>query len=196
MKKQLAILLTGLLALSLCACKTAEPEVPPADETPAVQETVQPTPEPTPEPVVSVASAREPQISHIIMMEGMEEEITSTLQIGDGYSFYLPDGDWVVSGPNCWEGRYNEDVKCWVDAFENRTAQDVEEELTLMNNVEVAPGLWMYDDTESGFRTYVHIFANDSRAVTFTYSYFYNSEMVEGWGTRLPNIADTFMLEP
>ena len=192
MKKQLTLLLTGLLALSLCACKSPEPEVPPMDVTPEVENTA----EPASTPAATVASTREPQISHIIMLEGMEEEITSTLQVGEGYSFYLPDDDWVSAGPAHWEGRYNEEVQCWVEVFDHRSAQEVEADLTAQGYAQLEDGLWEQQNADTGFRTYVHVLSNDSRTVTFNYSYYYSSEMVEGWGTRLPYIAESFLLEP
>ena len=103
----------------------------------------------------------------------------------DGYSFYLPDGEWQMDGSGSWQAVVNESVRLWAAKFENSTQ---------VKEVLIGEG---YTDEEEelvkqeGEIVYkAKIFADEEEVWCVFYCYPVEAE--EGWGRELPVIADTF----
>ncbi len=120
-----------------------------------------------------------------IMKEGEPEEKEAALTAMDGYSFYLPDGEWQMDGSGSWQAVVNESVRLWAAKFENSTQ---------VKEVLIGEG---YTDEEEelvkqeGEIVYkAKIFADEEEVWCVFYCYPVEAE--EGWGRELPVIADTF----
>jgi len=73
---------------------------------------------------------RETSIALTIIKEGMPEKISATLYAGEGYSFYLTDGDWDNFEPDAWQTEKNSQVRFDVGHYEGLNKSQVEEILT------------------------------------------------------------------
>ncbi len=68
--------------------------------------------------IITLASGNRPlQNTLTFNMEGMEEAVPVTLYEGQGFSLYVPEDDYVVSGPDRWEAVSNKDVHFWIEHY-------------------------------------------------------------------------------
>lgn len=134
--------------------------------------------------------------------EGEPEEKQATLMTGDGYSLYLPDGEWQQSsvegwfqsdeewrkfGSDAWTAVVNEQVRLCITHFEDTTVNAIEGKLA-ENGYGVVDNDMMKQEGQTIYKVKLHEFDNDVWGV----HYCYPVDAEEGWGRSLPVIADTF----
>lgn len=124
-------------------------------------------------------------------LEGMEEQEQAALVQGEGHSFYLPVGDgWRQTGPGLWTLELNEAVSLWVAYYESRTGESVLQELE--EDGYAPDGEHTYRQEQAERITCVSL--KEDEGGIWGVFYAYPAEGAEGWGARLPVIADTFAL--
>ena len=126
-----------------------------------------------------------------VMKEGMPEEEPATLYKGEGYSFYLTDGDWENFAPDAWQAEKNNQVHFFVGNYEGLNKSQVERILTAQGYVVENGELWM-QDYDIICRTICYETENDVWTVNFAYPW---GEAEEGWLPMMRAMADTFVVE-
>ena len=120
--------------------------------------------------------------------EGEEEQKQAVLAVGDGYSIYLPDGEWQQSQADAWTAAINEQVRLWVARYEGQSMDSVGQDLA-------ADGYETVEDDgrlkQDGDRI-VHVELKQDGNNVWGIFYSYPAEAEEGWGRELPVIVDTF----
>lgn len=120
--------------------------------------------------------------------EGEEELKQAVLAVGDGYSLYLPDGEWQQSDADLWTATVNDQVWLWVTRYENASVEAVNQELSDDGYTIEEEDDWQ--KTENDLITHVRLkeAGNDIWGIFYRYPI----EAEEGWGRELPVLADTF----
>ena len=126
-----------------------------------------------------------------VMKEGMPEEIPATLYVGEGYSFYLTDGDWDNYEPDAWQAEKNNQVHFGVGHYEGMNKSQVEKTLTEQGYVIENGELWMLD-SDIMYRTICYETESGAWMVNFTYPW---GEAEEGWLPVMRAMADTFTVD-
>lgn len=125
------------------------------------------------------------------ILEGMEEQEQASLTLGEGYSLYLPDGDgWHLTAPDLWTPSLNEAVSLWAAHFEGRTRESVLQELEKDGYAPDGEGTYRREQTERITCVSLKEYGGGIWGVFYAYP----AEGAEGWGVRLPVVADTFAL--
>lgn len=175
------------------------------------------SPESTPEPPsgsVSFSSApsgstsasstpappgRELQVELELWVEGEAEKVPATLFQGEGYSLYLPDGEWEQTGS------LGEEADCFAAAAEPRVTLWIRPDRTGLDLEQAYDALWaegysQSDDNDSFFARTAegqvqcqYVTAGESGVWYVAWSYPDTTEHLEGWGSRLPQLAATFI---
>lgn len=122
------------------------------------------------------------------LKEGEEEHKQATLAVGDGYSIYLPDGEWQQSDTDMWTAAVNEQVHLWVMHYEDKTIEAVGQELTDDGYVTEEDGSRQKQEGD----LLNHALLKQTESDVWGVFYCYPAEAEEGWGRELPVIADTF----
>ncbi len=128
-----------------------------------------------------------------VMREGEMDEIPATLFAGEGYSIYLTDGDWQQHAPDAWSGAFdgelvlNGQVQLWITHYEDKTANQVKEELESDGYTSENSDI-IKQESEVIYKVRLYESGNDVWGVFYCYPI----EAEEGWGALLPLIADTF----
>lgn len=122
------------------------------------------------------------------LKEGEGEYKQATLAVGDGYSIYLPDGEWQQSDTDMWTATVNEQVRLWVTYYENNTIEMVGQELTDDGYVTEEDGNRKKQEGD----LLLHALLKQAESDVWGVFYCYPAEAEEGWGRELPVIADTF----
>ncbi len=122
------------------------------------------------------------------LKEGEGEYKQATLAVGDGYSIYLPDGEWQQSDTDMWTATVNEQVRLWVTYYENNTIEMVGQELTDDGYVTEEDGSRKKQEGD----LLLHALLKQAESDVWGVFYCYPAEAEEGWGRELPVIADTF----
>ena len=135
---------------------------------------------------------REPATILTLIKEGMEEEESATLYIGNGYSFYLIDDQWVMTAPGSWYAKINENVRFRIDKYEGLTQNQVEEMLTEQGYAgdEGSSGsLYKYErDTDTMNR----VLCYETDSGVWTMNSVHSLEGEEGWRVNIRAMFDTF----
>ena len=126
-----------------------------------------------------------------IMQEGMPEEIPATLYVGEGYSFYLTDGDWSNYEPDAWQAEKNDQVHFGVAYYEGMNKSQVERTLTEQGYAVENGELWM-QDSDIIYRTICYETESGAWTVNFAYPW---GEAEEGWLPVMRAMADTFSVD-
>lgn len=168
------------------------------NDTAGVSKTLQEESSDTGSEVQNAENAAVPdRIMMTFMMEGEPEEQPATLFWGDGYSIYVPDDDWRQYADDAWMSVHNEAIRFWVTRYEDRTTEEVMEELQNTAGLEDL----IQDDQELAVRgewirnkdnMVTHVRLVEYGTDVWSICYCYPEEAVEGAGTRLPVIVDTF----
>ena len=190
-----------LLALTLTGCgrQTAAP-------------TTQTTPAPQKESSAETAADRNPTAAElgrkeqedlVFMIEGLEETVTADLHIGQGYSIYIPDEGWRLEKDvddgvpkETWESILNDDVELTVLHLGERTLEQAQDWVRAEEDdyqlVEDKQGGLGGTDTEGleMLEVRFHPSGNGMYAVLYKCP----MEAIEGFGTRLSVMADTFQV--
>lgn len=122
------------------------------------------------------------------LKEGEGEYKQATLAVGDGYSIYLPDGEWHQSDTDMWTATVNEQVRLWVTYYENKTIEMVGQELTDDGYVTEEDGSRKKQEGD----LLLHALLKQAESDVWGVFYCYPAEAGEGWVRELPVIADTF----
>lgn len=120
--------------------------------------------------------------------EGEEEQKQAVLVAGDGYSIYLPDGEWQQSEADAWTATVNEQVRLWVVRYESESMDSVGQELADDGYETVED----YGRLKQDGDLIVHAELKQDGNSVWGIFYSYPNEAEEGWGRELPVIADTF----
>lgn len=202
--KRLAIIgLTLALTASLTACgQTEKPPSAPGSASGSVPAASQGVDAAT--SATQVAGDRNPTAEELgreartdlsMELEGIPEKVPATLYIGQGYSIYIPDQGWRLDEPGEWESTVNHDVELDVRFTPGKTAEEVRAAILREEDdygfTDPDPdGAFSGTDGEDGKIMEVRLTeaAGGVYAVTWTYP----EEAVEGFGTRLAAIADSF----
>lgn len=124
---------------------------------------------------------------------------------GNGYSFYLPEGEWYPSDlegwadiDDEWEHLFfdgwtawdNEEVRIWIARFEGQELDSVEKEMT-------DRGYGVFGDRlfrQNGEIIY-GVELKAAGADTWGIFYRYSVDCEEGWGAQIDAFSDTFAAE-
>lgn len=120
-------------------------------------------------------------------LEGMEEKKAASLYVGEGYSLYVTDGDWVMFAPDSWYAEINERVRFWISSYAGLNRGQVERILTEQGYQAEEWGLWKLEDD-----TMYKISCLETENDVWTLNSVYPSEAEEGWGEILRAMFDTF----
>lgn len=134
---------------------------------------------------------REQKTTMSLVIEGMEEEVSATLYVGDDYSIYVPDEGWQMYAPEAWVSDANEQVQFWIVDYEGETEDSVCERLLSegYTATDSATEMTKYDE-ERAVTQEVKIYAYGDKVKAFFFCY--PQEAAEGFGIRLQTIANTF----
>lgn len=140
-----------------------------------------------------------------IMKEGEPEEKQAVLAVEDGYSLYLPEGEWQKNEEGIWQAVVNEDVCIWVERYDR---EHLDEQLLSSWKLENAEYMLegselsytelddveflVKTDGESDIICKVKLFEDGEDVWCVFCSY--PEEAEEGWGSELRVIADTFAI--
>ncbi|MCH5345284.1 MAG: hypothetical protein J1E64_14750 [Acetatifactor sp.] len=144
---------------------------------------------------VSDVNVRESTTVLTLIKEGMEEEEPATLYIGEGYSFYLIDDQWVMAEPGSWYAKVNENVRFWIDRYEGLNIDQVEEMLAEQDYSVEGEGssgrLYKYDkNTDTVNRVLCYETEND----VWTMNSVHSLEGEEGWAVNIRAMFNTFVV--
>lgn len=145
-----------------------------------------------------------------MMKEGEPEEKQAVLMIEDGYSLYLPEGEWQKNEEGIWQAAVNENVCIWVERF---TRENLDEQIQTGLGTEIEYGEYTlngeqiqeYDNLSDAELANLELLQTDGEIIykeklygdgndVWCVFYCYPSEAEEGWGRELPVIADTFAI--
>ena len=124
-------------------------------------------------------------------VEGMEEKVWATLHVGELYSIYLPDGEWKWTAEDSWAAEVNDQVVLRIEHYEEEDLFEVEENL-FQEGYHYEEDAVTLVKQEEGRTSKVKIGVNEGDV--WGIHYLYPPEAEEGWGSRIPVIADTFEL--
>lgn len=120
-----------------------------------------------------------------IMKGGEPEEKQAKLVSGEGFLLYLPKEEWQEDGANQWRAAVNQDVRIWVEVYENaQTGQ------AALGGYVSEEGQLVKQEGELVYKAQMHETENGAWCVCYCYPL----EAEEGWGRELPVIADTFVV--
>lgn len=206
MNKKVSLALTLLLSLSLSACGTAgttgTPD--PQDNPQQQQSSVQQTPQPKTEQKLSAKDVGREETKNItIYVEGLPEEIPSTLHIGEGYSMYIPTDGWKYEKEmddgflkESWESLYNEDVEFELRHLGKTSAEEAKKRIQLDEDdykfvVQEQSDIAMIGtDPKDNDVLQVRFFTSGDNLYEVQLKY--PMEATEGFGTRMQEIVNTF----
>lgn len=145
-----------------------------------------------------------------MMKEGEPEEKQAVLMVEDGYSLYLPEGEWQKNAEGIWQAVVNENVCIWVERF---TRENLDEQIQTGLGTGIEYGEYMlngeqiqeYDNLSDAELANLELSQTDGEIIykeklygdgndVWCIFYCYPSEAEEGWGRELPVIADTFAI--
>lgn len=135
------------------------------------------------EAVIDKEQAAEDERILTIMKGGEPEEKQAKLVSGEGFLIYLPKEEWQEDGANQWRAAVNQDVRIWVEVYENAQAGQA-----ALSEYASEEGQMVKQEGELVYKAQMHETENGVWCV----SYCYPLEAEEGWGRELPVIADTF----
>lgn len=136
---------------------------------------------------------REPTAILTLIKEGLEEEEPATLYIGEGYSFYLIDDQWVMTEPGHWYAKVNENVRLWIDRYADMNLNQVKEMLAeqgySVEGEEPSGRLYKYEaDTDTVNR----VLCYETESDVWTMNSVHSLEGEEGWAVNIRAMFNTF----
>lgn len=150
---------------------------------------------PTQEPV-----ARPDTIDLPLNLEGMEETVPATLFSGEGYSLYLPDGEWLhteranrtLGTPDVFTAALNDAVTLHILPSYGWTPGEAYDALLAEGYLQSDDNDHMFYQSEGGVVTCQYVTEAGDVVWYVFWSYPDTPEYLEGWGSRLPQIVATF----
>lgn len=144
----------------------------------------------------------------VFMVEGMEESCPATAHEGKGYTIYIPDEGWQLEQTggdeilgedyfcDSWVSVHNADVLLEVVFHPGATENDIKTGISPAPIVPTENGFWLMEQRwETQGRSFAEIIRlYPAQSGVYTVKMEYPAEAAEGFGVRLPVIADTFEL--
>ncbi len=151
---------------------------------------------------LELALGQQPQPTLTYSLEGEVHAVPAGIVQGNGYTLYLPDGDWYPSDFenwadvgeewkarifDAWTAWNNEDVRFWTVRLEGMSMNEAQKEL-LDNGYAVVGDRMLRQDGDMVYSIEL------KEAETDTWGIFasYPVDAQEGWGVQIHAIADTF----
>ncbi|MBS6135618.1 MAG: hypothetical protein KH706_03580 [Faecalibacterium prausnitzii] len=199
MKDRIICLAAALLAAALAGCagpSSSQSSSPPPASSAAPSSAVSSQP---------TAPGRELHTELEIWVEGEPEKVPATLFQGEGYSLYLPDGEWVQTGS--MSGEQPEEADLFAAAANSQVTLSVRPDRSGQDLERAYDALWaegynQSDDNDHFFARTMegqvqcqYVIAGESRVWYVAWSYPDTSEYLEGWGSRIPQLMPGFLLE-
>lgn len=180
MKRCFTILLCVLMLLSFCGCMQ-----PGLHATGTTTETTEST---TPAPT------RETHIQLEFFLEGMQEFQAATLFVGEGYSLYITDDNWIEApgekGAVTWTSGYNPDITLTVIPNAGADRSLVKEALFAGYTCFDESGEYIFGRNGSGlYYRAARLIETPNGVLAAVWNY--SLEAAEGFGARLYVIAGT-----
>lgn len=199
MKDRIICLAAALLAAALAGCagpSSSQSSSPPPASSAAPSSAVSSQP---------TAPGRELHTELEIWVEGEPEKVPATLFQGEGYSLYLPDGEWVQT--SSMSGEQPEEADLFAAAANSQVTLSVRPDRSGQDLERAYDALWaegynQSDDNDHFFARTMegqvqcqYVIAGESRVWYVAWSYPDTSEYLEGWGSRIPRLMPGFLLE-
>ena len=199
MKDRIICLAAALLAAALAGCagpSSSQSSSPPPASSAAPSSAVSSQP---------TAPGRELHTELEIWVEGEPEKVPATLFQGEGYSLYLPDGEWVQTGS--MSGEQPEEADLFAAAANSQVTLSVRPDRSGQDLERAYDALWaegynQSDDNDHFFARTMegrvqcqYVIAGESGVWYVAWSYPDTSEYLEGWGSRIPQLMPGFLLE-
>lgn len=132
---------------------------------------------------------QEEETTITFIVEGMEEVVPAITYEGENYSITLPKEGWVDVIRGVWRSDINNQVQISVVDYTGENINSVCENLSDSGYIETEQNLMSVEDS-NGLVWSVRLFTKDKKVVGVFYNY--PKEAVEGFGSRLSVIVDTF----
>lgn len=199
MKDRIICLAAALLAAALAGCagpSSSQSSSPPPASSAAPSSAVSSQP---------TAPGRELHTELEIWVEGEPEKVPATLFQGEGYSLYLPDGEWVQTGS--MSGEQPEEADLFAAAANSQVTLSVRPDRSGQDLERAYDALWaegynQSDDNDHFFARTMegqvqcqYVIAGESGVWYVAWSYPDTLEYLEGWGSRIPQLMPGFLLE-
>lgn len=199
MKNRIICLAAALLAAALAGCagpSSSQSSSPPPASSAAPSSAVSSQP---------TAPGRELHTELEIWVEGEPEKVPATLFQGEGYSLYLPDGEWVQT--SSMSGEQPEEADLFAAAANSQVTLSVRPDRSGQDLERAYDALWaegynQSDDNDHFFARTMegqvqcqYVIAGESGVWYVAWSYPDTSEYLEGWGNRIPQLMPGFLLE-
>lgn len=199
MKDRIICLAAALLAAALAGCagpSSSQSSSPPPASSAAPSSAVSSQP---------TAPRRELHTELEIWVEGEPEKVPATLFQGEGYSLYLPDGEWVQT--SSMSGEQPEEADLFAAAANSQVTLSVRPDRSGQDLERAYDALWaegynQSDDNDHFFARTMegqvqcqYVIAGESGVWYVAWSYPDTSEYLEGWGSRIPQLMPGFLLE-
>lgn len=199
MKDRIICLAAALLAAALAGCagpSSSQSSSPPPASSAAPSSAVSSQP---------TAPGRELHTELEIWVEGEPEKVPATLFQGEGYSLYLPDGEWVQTGS--MSGEQPEEADLFAAAANSQVTLSVRPDRSGQDLERAYDALWaegynQSDDNDHFFARTMegqvqcqYVIAGESGVWYVAWSYPDTSEYLVGWGSRIPQLMPGFLLE-
>lgn len=199
MKDRIICLAAALLAAALAGCagpSSSQSSSPPPASSAAPSSAVSSQP---------TAPGRELHTELEIWVEGEPEKVPATLFQGEGYSLYLPDGEWVQTGS--MSGEQPEEADLFAAAANSQVTLSVRPDRSGQDLERAYDALWaegynQSDDNDHFFARTMegqvqcqYVIAGESGVWCVAWSYPDTPEYLEGWGSRIPQLMPGFLLE-
>ena len=199
MKDRIICLAAALLAAALAGCagpSSSQSSSPPPASSAAPSSAVSSQP---------TAPGRELHTELEIWVEGEPEKVPATLFQGEGYSLYLPDGEWVQT--SSMSGEQPEEADLFAAAANSQVILSVRPDRSGQDLERAYDALWaegynQSDDNDHFFARTMegqvqcqYVIAGESGVWYVAWSYPDTSEYLEGWGSRIPQLMPGFLLE-
>lgn len=199
MKDRIICLAAALLAAALAGCagpSSSQSSSPPPASSAAPSSAVSSQP---------TAPGRELHTELEIWVEGEPEKVPATLFQGEGYSLYLPDGEWVQTGS--MSGEQPEEADLFAAAANSQVTLSVRPDRSGQDLERAYDALWaegynQSDDNDHFFARTMegqvqcqYVIAGESGVWYVAWSYPDTPEYLEGWGSRIPQLMPGFLLE-
>lgn len=199
MKDRIICLAAALLAAALAGCagpSSSQSSSPPTASSAAPSSAVSSQP---------TAPGRELHTELEIWVEGEPEKVPATLFQGEGYSLYLPDGEWVQT--SSMSGEQPEEADLFAAAVNSQVTLSVRPDRSGQDLERAYDALWaegynQSDDNDHFFARTMegrvqcqYVIAGESGVWYVAWSYPDTSEYLEGWGSRIPQLMPGFLLE-
>ncbi|MDE7311914.1 MAG: M56 family metallopeptidase [Eubacterium sp.] len=126
-----------------------------------------------------------------VTKEGIPEQKPAYVAVGNGFSFYLPQGEWEQEDAEKWTSVRNEKVSIWFSSYHGQSISELEQ--LLLDGGYTKDGE-RYQMQEGEIITWAQpkAFSNTGKNLLWCVFYCCPSDAEEGFGSELAAIADTF----